>query len=90
MIIIYFICSSVYVWRRQWHTLQYSRLENPRDRGAWWAAVCGVAQSRMQVKRLSSSSVQVSSSLPVYPCLTLTADIHVFVCLFVPVFEIGS
>ena len=26
--------------------LQYSRLENPRDRGAWWAAVHGVAQSR--------------------------------------------
>ena len=26
--------------------LQYSCLENPRDRGAWWAAVSGVAQSR--------------------------------------------
>ena len=25
--------------------LQCSRLENPRDGGAWWAAVCGVAQS---------------------------------------------
>ena len=25
--------------------LQYSCLENPRDRGAWWAAVCGIAQS---------------------------------------------
>ena len=25
--------------------LQYSRLENPRDRGAWWAAVHGVAKS---------------------------------------------
>ena len=36
--------------------LQYSCLENPRDRGAWWAAVYGVAQSRTQLKRLSSSS----------------------------------
>ena len=36
--------------------LQYSCLENPRDRGAWWAAVSGVAQSRTQLKRLSSSS----------------------------------
>ena len=27
--------------------LQYSCLENPRDGGAWWAAVCGVAQSDM-------------------------------------------
>ena len=26
--------------------LQYSCLENPRDGGAWWAAVCGVAQSQ--------------------------------------------
>ena len=31
--------------------LQYSSLENPRDRGAWWTAVYGVAQSRAQLKR---------------------------------------
>ena len=36
--------------------VQYSCLENPRDRGAWWAAVSGVAQSRTRLKRLSSSS----------------------------------
>ena len=36
--------------------LQCSCLENPRDGGAWWAAVCGVAQSRTRLKRLSSSS----------------------------------
>ena len=35
--------------------LQCSCLENPRDGGAWWAAVYGVAQSRIQLKRLSSS-----------------------------------
>ena len=35
--------------------LQYSCLENPRERGAWWAAVYGVAQSRTWLKRLSSS-----------------------------------
>ena len=29
-------------------------LENPRDGGAWWAAVYGVAQSRTRLKRLSS------------------------------------
>ena len=40
--------------------LQDSCLENPMDGGAWWAAVCGVAQSRTRLKRLSSSS---SSSL---------------------------
>ena len=36
--------------------LQCSCLENPRDGGAWWAAVYGVAQSWTQLKRLSSSS----------------------------------
>ena len=32
--------------------LQCSCLENPRDRGAWWAAVYGVAHSRTRLKRL--------------------------------------
>ena len=36
--------------------LQCSCLENPRDGGAWWAAVYGVAQSWTQLKRCSSSS----------------------------------
>ena len=36
--------------------LQYSCLENPRDWGAWWAAVYGVAQSWTRLKWLSSSS----------------------------------
>ena len=36
--------------------LQCSCLENPRDGGAWWAAVYGVAQSWTRLTRLSSSS----------------------------------
>ena len=36
--------------------LQCSCLENPRDGGAWWAAIYGVARSRTQLKWLSSSS----------------------------------
>ena len=39
--------------------LQCSCLENPRNGGAWWAAVYGVAQSRTQLKQLSSSSTLV-------------------------------
>ena len=35
---------------------QCSCLENPRDGGAWWAAVYGIAQSQTRLKRLSSSS----------------------------------
>ena len=41
--------------------LQCSCLENPRDSGAWWAAVYGVAQSRTRLKRLSSSSKEHGS-----------------------------
>ena len=36
--------------------LQDSCLENPRDGGAWWAAIYGVTQSRTRLKRLTSSS----------------------------------
>ena len=35
--------------------LQCSCLQNPRDRGAWWAAIYGVAQSPTRLKWLSSS-----------------------------------
>ena len=43
-------------WGWNGNPLQYSCLENPRDSGAWWAAIYGVAQSRTQLKWLSSSS----------------------------------
>ena len=43
-------------WRRKWQPTPYSCLENPRDGGALWAALCGVAQSRTRLKRLSGSS----------------------------------
>ena len=38
------------------NSLQCSCLENPRDRGAWWAFIYGVAQSRTRLKQLNSSS----------------------------------
>ena len=39
--------------------LQCSCLENPRDGGAWWAAVYGVTQSQTRLKWLSSSSSSI-------------------------------
>ena len=39
--------------------LQCSCLENPREGGAWWAAVCGVAHSQTRLKSLSSSSMGI-------------------------------
>ena len=48
-------------WRRTWQPLQCSCLENPRDGGAWWAAVYGVSQSWTRLKRLSIS-ISINSS----------------------------
>ena len=44
--------------------LQCSCLENPRDGGAWWAAVYGVAQSQTQLKQLSNSSSSIAEYTP--------------------------
>ena len=40
--------------RRHGNPLQYSCLENPMDRGAWWATVHGITKSRTWLKRLST------------------------------------
>ena len=56
--------------------LQYSRLEDPRDRGAWWAAIHGVAQSQTRLKRLSSSS---SSSQHMWLCCQVRTQVKFFV-----------
>ena len=63
--------------------LQCSCLENPRDGGAWWAAISGVAQSRTRLKRLSSSSNKFTHVLVSYCYCTnhykhggLTQHIH--------------
>ena len=60
--------------------LKYSCLANPMDGGAWWAAVSGVAQSRTQLKRLSSSSSRMlkeekENGNPLqYSCLETSMD----------------
>ena len=43
--------------------LQCFCLENPRDGGAWWAAVYGVAQSWTRLKRFSSSRTKLMSEI---------------------------
>ena len=53
---LYFHFSLLSIGEGNGNPLQCSCLENPRDGGAWWAAVYGVAQSRTRLKRLSSSS----------------------------------
>ena len=53
---LHFHFSLSYIGEGNGNQLQCSCLENPRDRGAWWATISGVAQSRTRLKRLSSSS----------------------------------
>ena len=53
---LHFHFSLSYIGEGNGNPLQCSCLENPRDSGAWWAAVYRVAQSRTRLKRLSSSS----------------------------------
>ena len=48
------------------NTLQCSYLENPRDGGAWWAAVYGVAQSWTRLKWLSSSSSSMAVLVSIF------------------------
>ena len=56
------MCYNVVVIVGNGNPLQCSCLENPRDGGAWWAAVYGVTQSQTRLKRLSSSSSSSSDS----------------------------
>ena len=52
ILVAYFIYSSLYLlFLREGNgtPLQYSCLENPMDRGAWWAAVHGIAKSQTQL-----------------------------------------
>ena len=53
---LHFHFSLSWIGEGNGNPLQCSCLENPRDGGAWWAAVYGVAQSRTWLKQLSSSS----------------------------------
>ena len=71
--------SLSYIGEGNGNPLQCSCLENPRDDGAWWVAIYGVAQSQTRLKRLSSSS---SSS----PMITLSHlwNTWVFAFLFFP------
>ena len=65
---LHFHFSLSCIGERNGNPLQCSCLKNPRDGGAWWAAVCGVAQSRTRLKRLSSVrkvvKILVVSSFP--------------------------
>ena len=64
---IHFHFSLSCIGERNGNPLQCSCLENPRDGGAWWAAVSGVAQSRTRLKWLSSSMNESYIKCPLFP-----------------------
>ena len=65
---LHFHFSLSYIGEGNGNPLQCSCLENPRDRGAWWAANSGVAQSQTRLMRLSSSSSMSISSNALLLC----------------------
>ena len=70
---------------------QCSCLENPRDRGACWAAIDGVTQSGTRLKRLSSSAhICMKCSLGIYNFLEETSSLShssVFLYFFAVITE---
>ena len=71
--------------------LQYSYLENPRDRGAWWSAIYGVGKSQTQLKQLSSRSSREQGQAEwcgKWKCIQAHVFIHpVSLCLLVGAFN---
>ena len=70
---LHFHFSLSCIGERNGNPLQCSCLENPRDAGAWWAAVYGVAQNRTRLKRLSRSSSSSKRHIP--ECEWVTKEI---------------
>ena len=60
--------------------LQCSCLENPRDEGAWWAAVSGVAQSQTRLTWLSSSSSRSTLKIIWIYVLKEHLSVDLFLC----------
>ena len=56
--------------------LQCSCLEDPRDGGAWWAAIYGVAQSQTRLKQLSSSNSRIGQSWMLFSSYSTSNDIE--------------
>jgi len=46
-------------WRRKWQPTPVFCLENPMDRGTWWATVCGVAKETDMTERLNNNKENV-------------------------------
>ena len=59
------------------HPLQYSCLENPMDRGAWWVTVHGAAKSWTWLKRHPTQMLSMNLKLSTFTLLLLNRFSHV-------------
>ena len=67
-------------WRRQWQPTPVFLPEESQGRGAWWASVYGVAQSRTRLKRLggSSSSLELTAAFFISAAPLTQCGLHGF------------
>ena len=71
----------------QGNPFQYSHLQNPGDRGAWWTAVHTVAKSWTQLKRMSTHAVYMCQSLIIRftpPCPHCVRMSALCICVIIP------
>ena len=85
---LHFPFSLSYIGEGNGNPLQCSCLENPRDGGAWWVAIYGVAQGRKRLTRLSSSS-----NMKMFYSLIIFKDSYwsfIFFCLWEKFVHVSS
>ena len=87
---LHFHFSLSHIGEGNGNPLQCSYLENPRDGGAWWATVYGVAQSWTRLKRLSSSSSISYIYVYMYTCIYVHVYVHVYVRVHVYMHNVFS
>jgi len=68
-------------WRRKWQPTPMFLPGESQGRGAWWAAVSGVAQSWTRLKRLSSSSSSRGNHLYIFKFYWNTVYLLCFCCI---------
>ena len=70
-------------WRRKWQPTPVFLPGESQGGGAWWAAVYGVAQSRTQLKWLSSSSSRASQSSSAKNVINVISVLTIWWCAYV-------
>jgi len=70
--------------------LQYSCLENPMDRGAWWAAVHGVTRSRTRLSDWTELNLRITSTIHRVQLLFPAAGSETFTCTGSPMTSVDE